>query len=62
MSSAKAEVAQLLETLPEESSLEDIQYHLYVMRKVARGKERAISETTLSNEQARERLEKWISA
>lgn len=62
MSSAKSEVTQLLETLPEESSLEDIQYHLYVLNKVNRGRERAASEGALSHDQATERLSKWTSS
>ena len=34
MSTPKAEVVAMLEALPESSSLEDIQYHLYVLEKV----------------------------
>ena len=34
MSTPKAEVAAMLEALPESSSFEDIQYHLYVLEKV----------------------------
>jgi predicted transcriptional regulator len=37
MSSAKQEVMELLEQLPDDCSLEDIQYHLYVLQKVLRG-------------------------
>ena len=53
MSTAKSEVASMLETLPEDSSLEDIQYHLYVLEKVKRGVERAESEGTLSLTEAK---------
>ena len=34
MNTAKAEVKTLLEQLPDDTSLEDIQYHLYVLEKV----------------------------
>jgi len=37
MSSAKQQVESLLHNLPENCSLEDIQYHLYVLEKVRRG-------------------------
>ena len=37
MQTAKQEVRELLDTLPDDSSLEDIQYHLYVRQKVQRG-------------------------
>lgn len=60
MSTAKSEVKSLLENLPDDSSLEDIQYHLYVLEKVKRGAERAESEGTLSNAEARQRLGKWL--
>ena len=33
MSTAKSEFQQLLNTLPDDCSLEDIQYHLYVIEK-----------------------------
>jgi hypothetical protein len=60
MSTAKSEVASMLETLPDDSSLEDIQYHLYVLEKVKRGVERAEAEGTLSHSAAKQRLEKWL--
>ncbi|NBC46800.1 MAG: hypothetical protein GVY22_02170 [Gammaproteobacteria bacterium] len=60
MSTAKAEVESLLRTLPDSATLEDIQYHLYVLEKVRRGEERADIEGTLSQEQVAERLQKWI--
>jgi hypothetical protein len=37
MVSIKEEVAQLLDRLPNDCSLEDIQYHLYVLEKVRSG-------------------------
>lgn len=61
MNTAKSEVKSLLEALPDDSSLEDIQYHLYVLEKVKRGEERAESEGTLSEVEARQRLGKWLA-
>jgi len=60
MSTAKSEVASMLETLPDDSSLEDIQYHLYVLEKIKRGVERAESEGTVSHAEAKQRLGKWL--
>jgi len=37
MWTAKQEVSNLLNRLPEDCSLEDIQYHLYVLKKIERG-------------------------
>ncbi len=50
----------MLETLPDDSSLEDIQYHLYVLEKIKRGVERAESEGTVSHAEAKQRLGKWL--
>ena len=62
MSTPKAEVAAMLETLPDDSSFEDIQYHLYVLEKVNRGIERAETEGVVSHEDAKIRLGKWLAA
>lgn len=61
MSTAKQEVEQLLKNLPDDSSYEDIQYHLYVLEKIRRGEERAQSQGTLTQEQAEDRLAKWLA-
>jgi len=37
MQIAKQEVRELLNHLPDDCSLEDIQYHLYVLQKIERG-------------------------
>jgi hypothetical protein len=60
MQTAKEEVASLLERLPEGSSLEDVQYHLYVIEKIRRGLERAGVEGAKSQAQAEEHLGKWL--
>ena len=62
MSTPKAEVASMLQALPENSSFEDIQYHLYVLEKVKRGLERADTEGAVSHQEARARLSKWLAA
>lgn len=62
MSSPKTEAKSMIEGLPEDASLEDIQYHLYVLEKVKRGIHRAESEGVLSTENAKARLGKWLAA
>jgi predicted transcriptional regulator len=37
MSSAKARVQEMIERLPDDVSIADIQYHLYVIRKIEEG-------------------------
>lgn len=61
MTTPKAEVAELLSSLPESASYEDIQYHLYVLEKIRRGAERADVEGALSHEEARNRLSRWLT-
>ena len=52
----------MIEGLPEDASLEDIQYHLYVLEKVKRGIDRADAEGAISHEDAKVRLSKWLAA
>jgi hypothetical protein len=60
MQTAKQEVSSLLERLPEGSSLEDVQYHLYVIEKIRRGLERVETEGGFSQAQAEDRLHRWL--
>ncbi|HEX5736411.1 MAG TPA: hypothetical protein VF131_26510 [Blastocatellia bacterium] len=60
MATAKEEVEPLLNKLPDDCSLEDIQYHLYVIEKVRNGLEVADSQGAISQEEAEERLGKWL--
>lgn len=60
MSAIQEEVNQLLSRLPENASIEDVQYHLYVVEKVRNGLESAKTEGTLTQQQAEEKLGKWL--
>lgn len=61
MSTAKDEVRALLDKLPDDCSLKDVQYHLYVVEKIRRGIERAEKEGTLTQEEIEGKLRKWTS-
>jgi len=61
MSTAKQDVEHLLNKLPDNASVEDIQYHLYVLDKVRRGLEDARTNGTLSQEEVETRLSKWLT-
>ena len=61
MKTVKEEVKTLLERLPEDCTLEDIQYHLYVLEKIQKGIERTEKEGIISHEEAKRRLSKWIT-
>jgi len=60
MNTAKDEVRNLLENLPENCSLEDVQYHLYVIEKIKHGLHIAEEKGTLTQEDAESRLKKWL--
>jgi hypothetical protein len=61
MQTAKQDVQDMLNRLPEGSTYEDIQYHLYVLEKVRRGVQRAEQEGALTQAEAEARLNKWIT-
>jgi hypothetical protein len=61
MSTAKQDVAQLLNKLPDDCSVEDIQYHLYVLEKVRRGLDDGKANGTLPQEEIEKRLSKWLT-
>jgi len=58
MGTAKEEVEALLSKLPDDCSIEDIQYHLYVIEKVRNGLEVADSQGAVSHEEVERRLGK----
>ncbi len=60
MPTPKQQVESLLHKLSENCSLEDIQYHLYVLDKVRLGLEDAKEQGTLSQDDAEKRLCKWL--
>ncbi len=59
MNTTKGEVEALLRNLPDDCTLEDIQYHLYVLSKIHRGMETATTQGTLTQEEAEKRLSRW---
>jgi len=60
MQTAKKEVSNLLDRLPEDCSLEDIQYHLFVLQKIERGLSDAEAGHVLSQAEVEQRMSKWL--
>jgi predicted transcriptional regulator len=60
MSTAKEEVRKMLERLPDDSSFEDIQYHIYVREKIERGLKDIKEGRLLSQEEVESRMSKWL--
>ncbi|HVS32587.1 MAG TPA: hypothetical protein VMS98_14175 [Thermoanaerobaculia bacterium] len=61
MESAKQQVQDILEQLPEDASLEDIQYHIYVRQKIEQGLADVAAGRVASHEEVQRRLAKWLS-
>ncbi|MCF6159207.1 MAG: hypothetical protein E3K32_11730 [wastewater metagenome] len=61
MSATKEEVKALLDKLPDDCTLEDVQYHLYVVEKIRRGIGRAEKEGVISQDELERKFHKWTS-
>lgn len=60
MNTAKKDVRSLLQKLPDDCTIEDIQYHLYVIEKINRGIQRIKKEGGIPQEEVEKRLAKWL--
>jgi predicted transcriptional regulator len=60
MSAVKKEVSDLLSRLPDDCTIEDIQYHLYVLQKVERGLDDANKDRIHSQHEVEARMSKWL--
>ena len=60
MQTAKQEVQELLDELPDDATLEDIQYHLYVKQKIAQGLADVAAGRILSQDEIELRFAKWL--
>ena len=60
METIKQEVSSLLNRLPDDCSLEDVQYHLFVLQKIERGLKDAAEERVYTQEDIEKRMSKWL--
>ena len=60
MQTVKQEVTQMIHDLPDECSIEDIYYHLYVLEKIRRGQDDIASGRSYTHDEAQVRLRKWL--
>ncbi|HKO58111.1 MAG TPA: hypothetical protein VJ276_19745 [Thermoanaerobaculia bacterium] len=61
METAKEQVRQILQMLPEDVSLEDIQYHIFVRQKIEQGLDDADAGRAVSHADVQRRLAKWLT-
>ncbi len=57
---AKDDVRALLERLPDDASLNDIQYHIYVRQKIERGLDAIRQGNVVSQEEIEKRMARWF--
>jgi predicted transcriptional regulator len=57
---AKEAVFKLLETLPDDATIEDIQYHLYVLQKIQAGQDAADAGEIIPHEEVLRELATWL--
>jgi len=62
MSNAKEQVVEVLKRLPDDCTLEDVQYALYVVQKVQRALDDVDRRGGISNEDAMRHLRRWLRA
>jgi predicted transcriptional regulator len=60
MKTAKEEIKEMLEKLPDDASFEEIQYHIYVQEKIEHGLNEVSEGRVMSQEEAEKRMAKWF--
>ncbi|MBR8828737.1 MAG: hypothetical protein DSM107014_12695 [Gomphosphaeria aponina SAG 52.96 = DSM 107014] len=60
MNSTKQKVKSMLNKLPDDCSIEDIQYHLYVLEKVRQGIATSAPKDKIPQEEVEGLLSKWL--
>ncbi len=57
---AKQEAQKVLDTLPDDASLDQIQYHLYVLQKIEAGRKSFEEGRVVSQEEVERQMAKWL--
>jgi predicted transcriptional regulator len=60
MQTTKQEVSDLLNRLPDDCTLEDVQYHLYVLQKIERGLKDVEEGRIYTQEEVEKKMSKWL--
>lgn len=57
----KDDVKQIIDNLPDDCSLEDIQYTLYVRKKIQQGQDDLAEGRIVTHEEMEKRMSKWLN-
>ncbi len=60
MPTVKEDVRQILDRLPDDTTYEDVQYHLFVRQRIQRGLEELNSGRTVTQQDVEQRMQKWL--
>ena len=60
MSTVKQDVKQILDSLPDDTTYEDVQYHLFVRQRIQRGLNELNAGRTLTQQEVEQRMQTWI--
>jgi predicted transcriptional regulator len=60
MKGIKQEVITILDNLPNDCTLEDVQYHLYVLQKIQKGLKDGEEGRVYTQEEMEKRMGKWL--
>ena len=60
IATAKVEAENIIKSLPDDISFEDIQYHLFVAEKLRKSREQIKEGQVLTQKDVEKRLKKWI--
>jgi len=60
MTTPKEEIRKMLDKLSDDASFEDIQYHIYVRQKIARGLKVVEEGRVVDQEEAERRMARWL--
>ena len=61
MMTVKEKACNLISRMPDDTTYEDIQYHLYVLQCIEQGEKDIEDGRTLTHDEAKERLAKWLN-
>ena len=61
MPTAKQDVRDLLEKLPDEATFDDIEYQIYVLHEIREGIAEADRGELLDHEEVKRRMAKWLA-
>ena len=60
MPTAKDEVRRLLESLPDDASLEDVQYSIYFRERIERARKEANDGKLIDQDETEARMQRWL--